>query len=69
MNAAGLTDAGRRLRATIEDTTDRLALAPFRALGATACAELEAHLIEINHHLAGAVPFPNPMGLTPAADV
>ena len=64
----GLTDAGRRLRATIEDATDRLALAPYQELGATACAELESKLLEINRSLGSAVPFPNPMGLTPAAD-
>jgi hypothetical protein len=71
MNATGLTDAGRRLRATIEDATDRLALSPFTKLGTAACAELEGHLIEINRGLGGAVPFPNPnpMGLTPAADL
>jgi helix-turn-helix protein len=69
MNGAGLTDAGRRLRAAIEDATDRLALTPYNWLGTTACAEMEAHLLDVNRRLGGAVPFPNPMGLTPAADV
>jgi hypothetical protein len=34
-----------------------------------ACAQLETHLLEINRALGGAVPFPNPMGLTPASDL
>jgi len=71
IDASGLTDAGRRLRAHIEDTTDRLALPPFAAVGAGDCETLEAHLVEINRILTAgaAVPFPNPMGLTPAAGV
>ena len=71
IDASGLTDAGRRLRARIEDTTDRLALPPFAAVGARDCETLEAHLIEINRILTAgaAVPFPNPMGLTPASGV
>jgi hypothetical protein len=69
LDAHGLTDSGRRLRATIEDSTDRLSLAPYAKLGAPACAELEGHLLAINRGLGGAVPFPNPMGLTPAADL
>ncbi len=69
--ASGLTDAGRALRAVIEDATDRLALPPFAAAGARDCETLEAHLVEINRILTAgaAVPFPNPMGLTPAAGV
>ena len=66
---SGLTDAGRRLRAQIEDTTDHLALPPFAAIGADACDTLEAHLAEIKAILTAgaAIPFPNPIGLTPAA--
>jgi hypothetical protein len=66
IDARGLTDAGHRLRASIEDTTDRLALQPFVAIGARDCDALEAHLVEINRALTAgaAVPFPNPMGLT-----
>ena len=69
--ASDLTDAGRTLRAAIEDATDRLALPPFIAVGARDCETLEAHLVEINRILTAraAVPFPNPMGLTPAAGV
>jgi helix-turn-helix protein len=69
IDASGLTDAGRRLRAVIEDTTDRLALSPFAAVGARMCETLEAHLVEINRILTAgaAVPFPNPIGLTKAA--
>jgi len=39
--------------------------------GARDCETLEAHLVEINRILTAgaAVPFPNPMGLTPAAAV
>ena len=68
-DASGLTDAGRKLRAAIEDATDRLALPPYAANGARDCETLEAHLVEINRILTAgaAVPFPNPMGLTPAA--
>jgi len=71
VDASGLTDAGRKLRAAIEDATDRLALPPFAAVGARDCGTLEAHLVEINRKLTAgaAVPFPNPMGLTPAAGV
>lgn len=68
IDASGLTDAGRGLRAQVEDTTDRLALPPFVAIGTEECETLEAHLVEINRILTAgaAVPFPNPMGLTPA---
>jgi len=71
IDATGLTDAGRRMRAAIEDATDRLALPPFAAVGVRDCETLEAHLIEINRSLTAgaAVPFPNPMGLTPASGV
>jgi len=71
IDASGLTDAGRRLRATIEDTTDRLALPPFSAIGARDCETLEAHLVEVNRILTAAlaVPYPNPMGLPRAAGV
>ena len=68
LGADGLTDAGRRLRLAIEDATDRLALPPFTALGETAYTELEAHLLEVGRGLGQAVPFPNPMGLTPVAE-
>ena len=68
LGAGGLTDAGRRLRLAIEDATDRLALPPFTALGETACTELESHLLEVGRGLGQAVPFPNPMGLTPVAE-
>ena len=71
IDASSLTDAGRKLRAQIEDATDRLALPPFAAIGPGDCETLETHLVEINRLLTAgvAVPFPNPMGLTPAAGV
>ncbi len=43
LDASGaFTDAGRTLRRHIEDRTDELALAPWRALGEAACDELRA---------------------------
>jgi len=71
IDASSLTDAGRKLRAYIEDATDRLALPPFEAIGPRDCERLEADLIEINRLLTAgaAVPFPNPMGLSPSAGV
>jgi hypothetical protein len=36
----GFTDAGRGARRAIEDTTDRLAVAPYAAIGEDGCAEL-----------------------------
>jgi hypothetical protein len=34
------TDTGRAARQAIEDSTDRLAVAPYAAIGEDACAEL-----------------------------
>lgn len=59
-----LTEAGRELRRTIEDDTDRLAAAPVEALGAdverllTLAVPLSRAVID-----AGVVPVPNPMGV------
>ncbi|QKV75923.1 hypothetical protein [Amycolatopsis sp. Hca4] len=59
-----LTEAGRELRRTIEEDTDRLAAAPVEALGAdverllTLAVPLSRALID-----AGVVPVPNPMGV------
>lgn len=49
--AGALTDEGRTLRESIEDRTDRLALAPYEALGEERCAELR----ELSRPLSRAV--------------
>ena len=65
-----ITDEGRALHAHIEDTTDRLALAPWKTLGdagiETAIAALHplASLID----RAAVIRQPNPMGLPPVPD-
>jgi uncharacterized protein YceH (UPF0502 family) len=61
-----LTDAGRRLRAEIEATTDSLALAPLvGALEDSGAAALIDLLTPSARAVAasGEIPFPNPMGL------
>jgi hypothetical protein len=63
-----LTDAGRRLRAGIEERTDRLATAPWDHLAArmgTDEAALEARLRRLVDAInaAGTLRYPNPMGL------
>jgi hypothetical protein len=61
-----LSDAGRRLRADVEKTTDARAMEPISlALDAPAIAELIAALTPAANALAasGTLPFPNPMGL------
>ena len=40
LDGDGLTDAGRALRAGIEETTDRAAAAPYDAIGTDACVRL-----------------------------
>lgn len=62
-----LTDAGRRLRAAVEAATDALSAAPYDAIGDEACDRLKALMASIARRLvaAGAVPYPNPMGLRP----
>ena len=39
-SAGAFTDAGRAQRARIEETTDRLAAAPYQALGDDACGQV-----------------------------
>ena len=61
-----LTDAGRSLRAEIEDLTDRQAFGVLLRLG-------EAHELVLGHLESGAemiraaeaIPYPNPIGLDP----
>jgi hypothetical protein len=64
--AGGLTDSGRSLRHEIEDLTDRQAFGVLSRLG-------EAHELVLAHleaaaeliRSAGAIPYPNPIGLDP----
>ena len=66
LTASGaLTEQGAALKERIERATDRLAAGPYGALG----GEERSRLIEITERLArhltdaGAMPFPNPIGL------
>lgn len=61
-----LTAAGRTARADIERRTDESAVEPWRALGEQGCARLTELLQPVVDQLidSGALPFPNPMGLT-----
>ena len=64
-----LTDEGRRVRGWIEETTDRLALEPWEALGPGRAARL-LEILRTPRDLiaeAGDITYPNPMGL-PALD-
>ncbi len=60
-----LTEAGRQAHAEIEAVTDRLAAAPWDALGAAATAALLALIDPIARAVAhsGLIPWPNPVGL------
>jgi len=60
-----LTDPGRALRELVEDRTDRLALAPFAAIGSAKAERLEELMMHASTTIAsgGGVPFPNPMAL------
>lgn len=60
-----LTDRGRQLRQEVEATTDRLALAPWEALGADRTEQLRVALGALSGRVidAGVVPVPNPMGV------
>jgi hypothetical protein len=54
--AGGLTDVGREARQDIEDATDRLAIAPYAAIGEDACAELRRLVRPWSAALAGVFP-------------
>lgn len=60
-----LTSAGVELRRWVEDRTDALALAPWRALGEERAERLFSLLTGPAKAIVdgGGVPFPNPMGL------
>ncbi|MDD7942448.1 hypothetical protein PHK61_28940 [Actinomycetospora lutea] len=59
----GLTDAGRDAREAVERDTDRAAAGPWRALGGTGTDRLAELLAPLVDAVAGAIPFPNPIGL------
>jgi hypothetical protein len=67
VDAGGLTDAGRAVRADVEATTDRLAGAPFASLGAAASEALLAALDPVAAAVSrsGVIRYPNPIGLPP----
>ncbi|WP_436774916.1 SCO6745 family protein [Yinghuangia sp. YIM S09857] len=60
-----LTEAGAALRTSIEESTNRLASAPIRALGEYAVEETIALATPLARHLidTDAVPVPNPIGV------
>jgi len=66
-----LSPTGVDGRRRIEESTDRLALAPWTALGGPATARFEALLRPLSDAIVGAgeIRFPNPMGLPPAPPV
>lgn len=63
-----LTEVGARRRAEVEATTDLLASPPWAALGQGAAERLTELLNPLARQVAdaGAVPFPNPIGVPPA---
>ena len=65
-----LTSEGAELRRWVEDCTDQLALAPWRAVGEDRARRLSSLLEGPARAVVegGGVPFPNPMGL-PGPDV
>ena len=64
--ASQLTEDGRAGREEIEHLTDALAASPWRALGTETCSQLAALLEPITDRVfeAGAVPVPNPIGIS-----
>lgn len=66
-----MTPVGRRLRAEIEDVTDRLAETPWRRLGADGSARLAELLTPIAGRIVtgGGVPYPNGMGVPPVPEL
>jgi hypothetical protein len=61
------TDRGRALAERVEQTTDRLAVSPLRAIGDAAASRLVDLLAPIARTItaSGAIPFPNPIGMPP----
>ncbi|MGW7537228.1 SCO6745 family protein [Amycolatopsis sp. NPDC054798] len=66
LDATGLTPAGKELRRTIEETTDRLASAPLEALGPEGVDRVITLATPLSRQIIdnGGVPIPNPMGAT-----
>jgi len=62
---ARLTAAGRKLRASVEAATERLAAAPAEALGDEGVDRLEAALVPLGRRLVDeeVIPVPNPIGV------
>jgi hypothetical protein len=63
------TSDGRAARAAIERRTDELALAPYEALGGEGSERLDLLVQPIAQRVVdrGGLPFPNPVGVPPAA--
>ena len=61
----GITPAGRELRRTIEEGTDRLAARPYRVLDPEEARLLTGQLASATEVLLASdvIPFPNPIGL------
>jgi hypothetical protein len=69
MDSSGrLTAEGEAGRLRVEETTDRLAMAPAEALGEAGCDRLQTLWGELTDRIlaGGGFPFPNPMGLSRA---
>lgn len=64
-----LTTAGRAVRAAVEDDTDRLAAAPWTALGEDGCGRLAALLLPVRVAVVAAGDWParNPIGVPDVA--
>jgi hypothetical protein len=60
-----LSDEGRRVRQTIEDRTDELAVPGFAAIGADGAGRLAELMEPVAEAIgaAGGIPWPNPMGV------
>jgi len=66
-----MTPTGRRERAAIEDQTDALTAVAWCSFGDQELASLTADLASVAEPIvtAGGVPYPNGMGMAPAAEV
>lgn len=66
LDGAGVpTEAGRAVYAGVEQVTDQLAGAPWRAVGESGTARLVELLTPIVRDVQAVFPFPNPVGLRP----
>ncbi|UMG94397.1 hypothetical protein [Nocardioides sp. TF02-7] len=66
-----VTETGRRERAAIEDRTDAMTAPAWSRLGDDELAALTADLVAVAEPIvtSGGVPYPNGMGMAPAAEV